>query len=118
MYSVYDSHVWEKWLGRKDSNLRIAESKSAALPLGDAPMKPKKGCPEWDSNPPYRDFKSPDSAAGLPGQQKELRRREVFQTPQTIGGVEGAGGEARTRTLVQNSILSRARLPFRHSGCF
>ena len=25
------------WLGREDSNLRIAESKSAALPLGDAP---------------------------------------------------------------------------------
>jgi hypothetical protein len=26
-----------KWLGREDSNLRMAESKSAALPLGDAP---------------------------------------------------------------------------------
>jgi hypothetical protein len=25
-------------LGREDSNLRMAESKSAALPLGDAPM--------------------------------------------------------------------------------
>ena len=25
------------WLGREDSNLRMAESKSAALPLGDAP---------------------------------------------------------------------------------
>ncbi len=35
---VYDSHVWEKWLGRKDSNLRISESKSDALPLGDAPI--------------------------------------------------------------------------------
>ena len=27
------------WLGREDSNLRMAESKSAALPLGDAPMR-------------------------------------------------------------------------------
>ena len=27
-----------RWLGREDSNLRMAESKSAALPLGDAPM--------------------------------------------------------------------------------
>jgi hypothetical protein len=27
------------WLGREDSNLRMAESKSAALPLGDAPMQ-------------------------------------------------------------------------------
>ena len=26
------------WLGRQDSNLGMAESKSAALPLGDAPM--------------------------------------------------------------------------------
>jgi hypothetical protein len=27
----------KKWLGREGSNLRMAESKSAALPLGDAP---------------------------------------------------------------------------------
>jgi hypothetical protein len=26
-----------KWLGREDSNLRMAASKAAALPLGDAP---------------------------------------------------------------------------------
>ena len=26
------------WLGREDSNLRMAESKSAALPLGYAPV--------------------------------------------------------------------------------
>ena len=35
--------VWPKpliyWLGREDSNLRMAESKSAALPLGYAPMR-------------------------------------------------------------------------------
>src|SRR5579872_1795093 len=28
------------WLGREDSNLRMAESKSAALPLGYAPIAP------------------------------------------------------------------------------
>jgi hypothetical protein len=28
---------WTGWLGREDSNLRMAESKSAALPLGYAP---------------------------------------------------------------------------------
>jgi hypothetical protein len=28
------------WLGREDSNLRMAESKSAALPLGYAPLRP------------------------------------------------------------------------------
>jgi hypothetical protein len=26
------------WLGREDSNLRMVESKSTALPLGDAPI--------------------------------------------------------------------------------
>ena len=26
------------WLGREDSNLRMVESKSTALPLGDAPV--------------------------------------------------------------------------------
>src|SRR4029079_6603519 len=29
----------QQWLGREDSNLRMAESKSAALPLGDAPVR-------------------------------------------------------------------------------
>ena len=28
------------WLGREDSNLRMGESKSPALPLGDAPIAP------------------------------------------------------------------------------
>jgi hypothetical protein len=32
------------WLGREDSNLRMAESKSAALPLGYAP--PNRQCGE------------------------------------------------------------------------
>ena len=30
------------WLGRQDSNLGMAESKSAALPLGYAPMRDRK----------------------------------------------------------------------------
>jgi hypothetical protein len=29
--------LWKIWLGRQDSNLGMAESKSAALPLGYAP---------------------------------------------------------------------------------
>src|SRR5215831_7955960 len=32
-----DLSVQTGWLGREDSNLRMAESKSAALPLGYAP---------------------------------------------------------------------------------
>ena len=31
--------ILNNWLGREDSNLRMAESKSAALPLGYAPMR-------------------------------------------------------------------------------
>jgi hypothetical protein len=31
------------WLGREDSNLRMGESKSPALPLGDAPMTGLEG---------------------------------------------------------------------------
>jgi hypothetical protein len=31
----------EKWLGMKDSNLRMTESKSVALPLGESPMFPR-----------------------------------------------------------------------------
>ena len=31
---------WNAWLGREDSNLRMVESKSTALPLGDAPISP------------------------------------------------------------------------------
>ena len=33
----------EVWLGRLDSNQRVRESKSLALPLGDAPMERKTG---------------------------------------------------------------------------
>jgi hypothetical protein len=36
----FDKHLIllaETWLGREDSNLRMVESKSTALPLGDAP---------------------------------------------------------------------------------
>ncbi len=30
----------KKWLGRKDSNLRMPDPKTGALPLGYAPIKP------------------------------------------------------------------------------
>ena len=33
------------WLGREDSNLRMVESKSTALPLGDAPLCLQAGGP-------------------------------------------------------------------------
>ena len=42
--------VMRFWLGREDSNLRMAESKSAALPLGDAPMADLRGRSGADHN--------------------------------------------------------------------
>ena len=36
----------KKWLGRLDSNQRVRESKSLALPLGDAPMEKDEGIGE------------------------------------------------------------------------
>ena len=44
------------WLGREDSNLRMAESKSAALPLGYAPIRiapgMAQGAAEHNGPPP------------------------------------------------------------------
>jgi hypothetical protein len=38
------SETRNAWLGREDSNLRMVESKSTALPLGDAPVsRPESG---------------------------------------------------------------------------
>src|SRR5947209_378958 len=37
LYQEFSKNV-TAWLGREDSNLRMVESKSTALPLGDAPI--------------------------------------------------------------------------------
>jgi hypothetical protein len=39
------------WLGREGSNLRMAESKSAALPLGYAPIGPSQGTAQEQVTP-------------------------------------------------------------------
>ena len=55
--SIVDSEAW-RWLGREGSNLRMAESKSAALPLGYAPTgfwKRRQDTADSSSVPPvYR----------------------------------------------------------------
>ena len=68
------------WLGREDSNLRMVESKSTALPLGDAPTRDlrraalaggrtlKRGLPR--RNCPARVF---PFAATFPSRRKDLR---------------------------------------------
>jgi hypothetical protein len=47
------------WLGREGSNLRMVESKSTALPLGDAPTD----CPEKVRDDSLRGF--PPATPGL-----------------------------------------------------
>jgi hypothetical protein len=42
-YAMDPAKNCRTWLGREDSNLRMTESKSVALPLGDAPPEPNSG---------------------------------------------------------------------------
>src|SRR5437870_3142494 len=38
------THHFKNWLGRKDSNLRMPDPKTGALPLGDAPARAPAYC--------------------------------------------------------------------------
>ena len=54
IYVVTISGCFNAWLGREDSNLRMVESKSTALPLGDAPIS----CPGKRQDEPRCGFLS------------------------------------------------------------
>jgi hypothetical protein len=56
------------WLGREDSNLRMGESKSPALPLGDAPI---------DLTEPAAEYRLRISVR----QRRSIERGEAFQPP-------------------------------------
>ena len=58
------------WLGRKDSNLRMPESKSGALPLGDAPTGPK-----------YKGFRVNDAPLGARRRRTIGPRSRPFNAP-------------------------------------
>jgi hypothetical protein len=60
------SETRNAWLGREDSNLRMGESKSPALPLGDAPI---------DLSEKRRD----DSRADSVRQRRSIERTGPFQ---------------------------------------
>ena len=49
----YREFLMSYWLGWQDLNLRVRESKTRALPLGDTPVTGfcKKWGEIWDSNP-------------------------------------------------------------------
>ena len=53
------------WLGRKDSNLRMADPKSAALPLGHAPPAATETMPYCASRGPCYSRRSAMHLAGL-----------------------------------------------------
>jgi hypothetical protein len=63
------------WLGREDSNLRMAESKSAALPLGDAPMRPLSIMPRGRVRNPV----------DVPPVRARRRRRQRIESPKCSG---------------------------------
>ena len=65
--------VWTGWLGREGSNLRMLESKSSALPLGDAPSGGLR-------------IKRADLA------RKHVKRRARKDFPGRFLAVAGAGG--------------------------
>src|ERR1700710_2267463 len=66
------------WLGRKGSNLRMLESKSSALPLGDAPKGPAGGKPARRA--PY---------SGKPGPSQTAK---MAVRPRLSGGLQGRCG--------------------------
>ena len=79
-----------KWLGREDSNLRMADPKSAALPLGDAPSALKSRDAETGKQP-------------LPVQQAAQRQhpRELGHAAGEREGREGGTGRCRSQAHEQ-----------------
>ena len=86
-------HIWglqtvTGWLGRQDSNLGMAESKSAALPLGYAPSAPRGAARSYT-----RKLFCGQSCAGKPRLPATQNRHGIGQGDQTIECNDEAGGE-------------------------
>lgn len=87
------SGLWMIWMGRQGSNLRMAESKSAALPLGDAPTAAIR----------HRNHGPPPIATS------QLRRNTRSKKP--TGDFSARGDHPFSR-----AIRPRCRRPLRHPG--
>src|SRR5476651_116048 len=77
------------WLGRKGSNLRMLESKSSALPLGDAPAGGEGGPPTRTRIKPAGPARKPAKLPPCQGLGGRLRGRGgiVIRAPPEARGV-------------------------------
>src|SRR5471030_1471851 len=77
------------WLGRKGSNLRMLESKSSALPLGDAPAGGEGGPPTRTRIKPAGPARKPAKLPPCQGLGGRLRGRVgiVIRAPPEARGV-------------------------------
>ncbi len=98
---------WEIWLGRQDSNLGMAESKSAALPLGYAP-KPLKTVPpiRGEARGRCTIVKAPlkGNPKGLQFPMKEQLAEPQSRRYKAASSRFGAGAGARGHSLLPQGI--------------
>ncbi len=112
-------------MGREGSNLRMAESKSAALPLGDAPASrvPGRRCPPGESmGPPYSDFTCGPQLTAI-WQLNRRSRRQCGGLPAAAvsqlspvaaaGRMVGADGTAPAPSAENPLAASHSRLAIR-----
>ena len=79
--------ITEFWLGRKDSNLRMAASKAAALPLGDSPMFERMIRGISLGPLPYLPVRSSESLGITRDGLHEERRRATWRLPKAAYSV-------------------------------
>jgi hypothetical protein len=95
-------HSLEIWLGRKDSNLRMAGSKPAALPLGDAP-KSLQFAPSFRT---YPDVLSSRSRSGERFIPRTTYPRQRSGTRISASAARSCGMAAKTHDPVPVSLAS------------
>ena len=95
-----------KWLGRKGSNLRMLESKSSALPLGDAPTV-RGGTPGAD---PYKASR-PHPQTGFESRQNPPD--SICCVPVAGAGGHGYKGASRREGVAPFALVRRVAQPGR-----
>ena len=98
-----------RWLGRQDSNLGMAEPKSAALPLGDAPSLLLSLSARSHAR---QESGLRSGSAKAPRWREPLRRRTRGCLKQRQSGLEQ--NERRFALALRRSRLGKAEQPVRH----
>ncbi len=100
------------WLGREDSNLRMAESKSAALPLGDAPIRRRRrtsGGKARRTIVPGAAYRNGRSGGFLPAPGLDAR-------PHSKADGGGRGGRTPERSVLSSPRFGGATDPVDRAG--